>query len=206
MTQNQQYYQPVPEQYIPEELYPQNEQYPQQIPNNQQPKRKKKINTQATKKPKKRIRIHIPKRPKKSIVTVDMLSALEYKAYRITGKKKNQEFIKSVFNLIVFIIPLIMIIYLRILQTELNADYESMTSQLNVLTSENVRLQVKLEAELSNDAIEQIAREIGMEELSNSNIEYISFNPVAKAQVMDTGNIFDKIVNWCEDFVLSFHM
>ncbi len=141
---------------------------------------------------------------KKQLVTVDMLSQDDYDKYRHEGMRGYILTLKSILYMILVIVTVGIFIYLQTVQTSLNAEQLALTSKLNVLASENVRLQVKMESELSNDAIEQIARELGMEELANSNIEYISFNPEAKAQVMDKGNVFDRVVDWCEVAIMKF--
>lgn len=141
---------------------------------------------------------------KKQLITVDMLSSDDYKKYRNNGMKGYILTIKSISYMILLILLVGLFIYLQTVQTRLNSEYVDLSSELNLLTSENVRLQVKMESELSNDAIEQIARELGMEELTNSNIEYISFNPEAVAEVMDRGNIFDRVVDWCEVAIMKF--
>lgn len=139
-------------------------------------------------------------------LTVDMLSNSDYILYRKEGRQGHRLTIKILLYLIFFIFLLGISIYFRSIQIELNSEYESLSSQLNLITSENVRLQVKMESELSNDAIEELARDIGMEELSSSNIEYITFNPSAKAEVLSGGNIFEKVIDWCETIVLKFQL
>lgn len=150
--------------------------------------------------------MQIKPKPKKQLLTVDMLSAAEYNKYRREGKKAYLFTLKSILCMFLVIASVGILIYMQTVQTTLNSEEVKLSSQLNLLTSENVRLQVKIESELSNDAIEQIARDIGMEELNNSNIEYISFNPEAKAQVMEQGNIFDRVVDWCEVAIMKFQV
>lgn len=144
-----------------------------------------------------------PEKRKVQFQTVDMLSNDDYKKYRKEGRKGYAATINALLNLVVVMSLLGAFVYYQTIQAQLNYEYETLSSQLNILTSENVRLQVKLESELSNDAVEELARDIGMEELSNSNIEYISFNPTAKAEVLQNGNLFEKVVDWCEGVVLK---
>lgn len=140
------------------------------------------------------------------LLSVDDLTNSEYIMYRREGKKGHALILKTIFYIILVLGMSGSCVYFQTVQSQLNSEYETLSSELNVITSENVRLQVKLEAELSNDAIEELAREIGMEELSNSSIEYITFNPVAQAEVMDSGNILERVVDWCEGVVLKLQL
>lgn len=142
-------------------------------------------------------------RRKFKIHTVDEMSNSEYIIYRREGKKGYAMILRALVYIIIVLVLLGSCVYFQTIQSQLNSEYETLSAQLNVITSENVRLQVKLESELSNDAIEQIARDIGMEELSNSSIEYITFNPVAQAEVIAKGNVFERVVDWCEGVVLK---
>lgn len=142
-------------------------------------------------------------RRKFKIHTVDDMTNEEYKLYKLQGRLGMALVVKTIFYICLVITMLGSYVYFQTIQSQLNTEYESLLGELNVMTSENVRLQVKLEAEFSNDAIEEIARELGMEELSNSSIEYITFNPIAQAEVMSKGNIFERIVDWCERAILK---
>lgn len=136
-------------------------------------------------------------------LTVESMDNNQFNKYRRQVRVDYNITLKLSMYLLLILSLVGVIIYYQTVQSQLNSEYETLSSQLNLITSENILLQVKLESELSNDAIEELARDIGMEELSNSNIEYISFNPTAKAQVMDSGNFFERIVDWCERVMLN---
>lgn len=107
------------------------------------------------------------------------------------------ESVKTIFYLMVVVAALFLFIYARVVQTELNSEYNETLQALNVVKGENARLQVMIEEQLNNDSIAQIAKEqLNMQALDESQTEYIEFNNQAKCYVIDEQSTFEKIKSW----------
>lgn len=114
-------------------------------------------------------------------------------------RKKQQAatLFKAICAILVVITMLSALIYTQVVQAELGTDYNQAVKQLNELKGENSRLQIKMEQDFSQDAIEQIAREkLQMSELDSSKIEYIEFNNHDKAEVIKKISFFDTVMGW----------
>lgn len=111
--------------------------------------------------------------------------------------KKQTGVLRAACCMSVIVLTLSTLIYTRVVQTELSADYNTAITELNSIKSENARLQVQLEEELSADNIEAIARQqLNMQEIDNSKVEYVDFNSDPKAEVLKKQSVFDEILSW----------
>lgn len=118
---------------------------------------------------------------------------------KVEARKRRILITRAITGMLVIVLTLSPLLYTRVVQTELNADYNNAVAKLNSIKGENARLQVKLEEVLSTDSIEQYAREeLKMEALDSSKVEYINFNKQAKAEVIKTQNVFDIALSWMQ--------
>lgn len=89
------------------------------------------------------------------------------------------------------------LLYGRAQQTELEKQYQKVVAQLNEVKSDNTRLQMELESQLSLNNIEQIAQEqLGLTKMDQSQVEYIYFNAEDKAEVLKEKTLWSSISGW----------
>lgn len=113
------------------------------------------------------------------------------------AKKQGAAVFKASLGMVFVICILFSFIYTRVVQTELSCEYNNAIQELNALKSENARLQVKIEEEMSNDKILQIAKaELNMQEPDSSKTEYIEFNNMPKSQVLNESTWHESLQDW----------
>lgn len=111
--------------------------------------------------------------------------------------KKRIGGVRAVCYMVMIGIMLSMLIYPKVVQTKLNDDYNTTMTKVRAMESDNARLRLQMESELSTDNIEQIARqEYGMETLDNEQVEYISFDTQDKVEIVEQNNIWEKFLGW----------
>lgn len=115
----------------------------------------------------------------------------------VQHKRQGLMLAKAIICMTAVILMLSALIYTKVVQSELGLDYNAAQKQLNELEGENSRLQIQMEKEFSQAAIEEIAsKELKMKKLDNSKIEYIEFDSKDKAKVIEAQSVFDKIIGW----------
>ena len=104
---------------------------------------------------------------------------------------------KAVLYMLVVVVMASMLIYTRVEQTILNDQYNTLLSQLNEMKNANASLQLQLETRLSLNNIESYAREsLGMSEVKNQQIEYVNFDTLNKAEVIEQDSFWEELLNW----------
>lgn len=104
---------------------------------------------------------------------------------------------KAVLYMLVVVVMASMLIYTRVEQTILNDQYNTLLSQLNEIKNANASLQLQLETRLSLNNIESYARErLGMSEVKNQQIEYVNFDTLNKAEVIEQDSFWEELLNW----------
>ncbi|MEG0570687.1 MAG: hypothetical protein RR497_03480 [Oscillospiraceae bacterium] len=104
---------------------------------------------------------------------------------------------KIIFYMLIIIALLCALIYGRVVQSEVDAKLTASTNALAELKAENSRLQIKMESLVSIDKIEEIAgNELGLNKVSNQQIEYVNISKDNKITVSGSQTILDKISNW----------
>lgn len=111
--------------------------------------------------------------------------------------KKRIGAVRAVCYMAMIGIMLGMLVYPRVVQTNLNDEYIKTMASISEMKGENARLQLLMESQLSTDNIEQIARsEYGMESLNNQQVEYISFETQNKVEIVEQNNFWENIGGW----------
>ncbi|MBQ8786505.1 MAG: hypothetical protein IJZ61_02590 [Oscillospiraceae bacterium] len=95
------------------------------------------------------------------------------------------------------------LIYGKVENTAIHSEIAAQSQYVEMLASENVRMQSELEEKTALKSIESYAEEIlGMQKLDKSQIEYVS---ISNGNIVDipenNENVFVKIKNAFEDFV-----
>lgn len=93
------------------------------------------------------------------------------------------------------------LVYARVEQTELMDEYNQYVAMTNSMAGTNAQLQVQIEQMFSPESIARIAREeIGMNEIRSQQIEYVEFDNMVKAEVVEKNpfwvNWWNSIQNW----------
>ena len=129
------------------------------------------------------------------------------KAPKIRIRRQRAENTGSVPKLIVTVAAagLLMgaVIYGKVENAAIHAEITAQTKYVQVLDSENVRMQTEIEEKTALKSVESYAEDIlGMQKLDKSQIEYVS---VSNGSVVDIpendDNIFVKIKNGVSDFL-----
>lgn len=111
-------------------------------------------------------------------------------------QKKGLSVVKAVCYMMVAVTMLSALIYTRVVQAELNSEYETTVSALNLQKGENSRLTIELEQKLSRSNVEESARAMEMGEMQQYQIEYVHFNTENKVEVIEEKNFLEKAVDW----------
>lgn len=92
------------------------------------------------------------------------------------------------------------LIYGRVMLTEANADLQAKEAEYKVLDSEYTRLSTELNSIVSLSNIEEKAAELGMGELTPSQIEYIKLAREDKVELAQEENdLLSKVSRWFND-------
>ncbi len=129
------------------------------------------------------------------------------KSPKIRIKRQKAEDVGSAPKLIVMALAagllLGALIYGKVENTAIHSEIAAQTQYVNMLASENVRMQSELEEKTALKSVETYAEQVlGMQKLDKSQIEYVS---ISNGNVVDIPeneeNIFVKIKNSFNDFV-----
>ena len=96
------------------------------------------------------------------------------------------------------------VMYSRAQLTELSAQVSKVSKELDVLESENVRLNAELEERISLKNVEEYAAtELGMDKLDPSQVEYVTLSEGDKAEVKEEtdSSIWQQIKNFFVDMM-----
>ena len=138
----------------------------------------------------------------------DGSAAYEYQRFEEPEKKKIKQVpgralskgfsaAKAVLYMLVVVVLASMLIYTRVEQMVLNDQYNTLLGQLNEIKNTNASLQLQLETRLSLNNIEAYAREhLGMSEVKNQQIEYINFDTLNKAEVIEQDSFWEELLQW----------
>lgn len=96
------------------------------------------------------------------------------------------------------------IIYNNVILTELTAEIQAAKAELEMLESENRRMQVEFESKVSLRNIEEVASEtLGMAKIESYQVEYVDLcggDQVRVAQKTEPG-VFEKIRMWADSIL-----
>ena len=88
----------------------------------------------------------------------------------------------------------------RVALTEIGEEINAANEDLQILQSENTRLNVELEEKMSLDNIEEKAvNELGLTKMNNYQVQYLNLTQEDKIELTNpksSGNIFDTIAGW----------
>ncbi len=89
------------------------------------------------------------------------------------------------------------LLYSRVVLTELSDNINTQTKTLTALKSENVRMRVELESGSAIGNIDELAREMGLGKIEQYQIEYIDVNNTDKITVTKVENkgIIEKLID-----------
>lgn len=117
-------------------------------------------------------------------------------------QKKGLSVPRAVAYMLVFVSLASMLIYARVVQMELNNQYNYWSTQVNKKKSENATLQLELETKLSLGNIESYAKEkLNMSEIKNQQIKYINFDNHNKAEVIEQKSFWENLLTWFKELV-----
>ena len=99
---------------------------------------------------------------------------------------------------------LLALIYGKVENTAIHSEIAAQTQYVNMLESENVRMQSELEEKTALKSVESYAENVlGMQKLDKSQIEYVS---ISNGNIVDipenNDNIFVRLKNSFDDFVV----
>ncbi len=96
-----------------------------------------------------------------------------------------------------------MVIYSKVENASVHAEITELNSQVDMLRSENVRMQTEIESKSALRSVEDYAENIlGMQKLDKSQIEYLSLENGNVVDIPESNdNIFLKIKRSFEDFM-----
>ena len=122
----------------------------------------------------------------------------------IKGKKAqrvNRVAIVKIFFAAVIVIGITsLMIVNRVALTEIGEEINAANEDLQILQSENTRLNVELEEKMSLDNIEEKAvNELGLTKMNNYQVQYLNLTQEDKIELTNpksSGNIFDTIAGW----------
>ncbi len=100
------------------------------------------------------------------------------------------------------------IIYSQVVLTELGDEVVSLTEELSIIKSENVRKSAELDAKTSLSSIEEYAEsELGYIKLDQSKIEYVSLSQDNQVEVIkQSGNgVLNAVKNFFDSIVAYFN-
>lgn len=117
-------------------------------------------------------------------------------------KQKSFSATKAVACMLVIVLLASMLIYTRVVQTELNNEYNKWSSEVDKTKSENASLQLQLETKLSLGNIESYAKEkLNMSEVKNQQIKYINFEVPNKAEVIKQKHFWENLLTWFKELL-----
>ena len=96
------------------------------------------------------------------------------------------------------------VMYSRAQLNELGAKVNSATKELEILKSENIRLQTELEDRISLKNVEEYATvELGMEKMDASQVEYVTLTSGNQVEITEESDssVWQKIKNFFDDMM-----
>ena len=96
------------------------------------------------------------------------------------------------------------VMYSRAQLKELGAKVNSATKELEILKSENIRLQTELEEKISLKNVEEYATvELGMEKMDASQVEYVTLTSGNQVEITEESDssVWQKIKNFFDDMM-----
>ena len=96
------------------------------------------------------------------------------------------------------------VMYRRAQLNELGAKVNSATKELEILKSENIRLQTELEEKISLKNVEEYATvELGMEKMDASQVEYVTLTSGNQVEITEESDssVWQKIKNFFDDMM-----
>ena len=96
------------------------------------------------------------------------------------------------------------VMYSRAQLNELGAKVNSDTKELEILKSENIRLQTELEEKISLKNVEEYATvELGMEKMDASQVEYVTLTSGNQVEITEESDssVWQKIKNFFDDMM-----
>ena len=124
----------------------------------------------------------------------------------IKGKKAQRvnrvAMVKIFFAAVIVIGITSLMIVNRVALTEIGEEINAANEDLQILQSENTRLNVELEEKMSLDNIEEKAvNELGLTKMNNYQVQYLNLTQEDKIELTNpksSGNIFDTIAGWSD--------
>lgn len=105
--------------------------------------------------------------------------------------------VRAVCYMLAIGVMLSMLVYSKMVQTELNDQYQSTMLSINAKRNENTRARLQLESRFSQENVGRIARdEYGMESPTAQQYEYITFDTQNKAEVLNQSSFWDNLSSW----------
>lgn len=95
------------------------------------------------------------------------------------------------------------VIYGKVENASVYAEVTAQTKSVEMLQSENVRMQSEIEEKTTLESVERYAEDIlGMQKLDKSQVEYVSISNGSEADIPESEeNIFIKLKNTVSDFL-----
>ncbi|MGI5967800.1 MAG: FtsB family cell division protein [Anaerotruncus rubiinfantis] len=118
---------------------------------------------------------------------------------RVGGKaERTTHPIKIVILAVLFVAMACTVLYSRVVITELNRQVAAAEDELDILHSEQVRMETELESKMSLKEIEQVAMgEYGMVKPDSGQVGYLSFTSENKIEgTGEQGNLLSDILNF----------
>lgn len=112
--------------------------------------------------------------------------------------------VKVLLFLMVIISLSFSVMYSRAQLNELGAKVNSATKELEILKSENIRLQTELEEKISLKNVEEYATvELGMEKMDASQVEYVTLTSGNQVEITEESDssVWQKIKNFFDDMM-----